>query len=473
MATRGMSPGGALLRTSRMFSLPEPVPPPPNAAILGSHFSSDTMTLHYPTHQVITTLSASRKQGDWGLKRPLPLRSTTKSSKALLRVKAIDSVEQITDYTSGHDHAMTLRKFQQLGLPITLRGADETGKRHLTGKVELPRLSVFESAFDVTDVAPSKRAELSDKRWKFSGPWLAGMTQGDFNKWVVEKVRPKRAAFREFLKKKLASEMNRAASLATIENGKQESPPAPIAPESITEEQLIDYLRKLRYNHQQLYDMVGQFLDLAPLKPSTETEEQITNLMTHQRKQPVAVELREVKSPWAEFGPPRTHPSAGLSYLRTSMYMDNHPIYGPQKQHQPVLARVVKPVRITNNQPAKLGVAGFIVDAPGGDSQTNSKRPSPAAQVLSRLDPSIEGGAKLWVQAHRASIDESGRMLMGVTEASAEATLVTQELLGEKQCLGSALMQPQRQTRESARDIRRRYSAPPTMSSAAQYGFET
>ncbi|GAB1316595.1 hypothetical protein MFIFM68171_06805 [Madurella fahalii] len=463
MATRRVSPGGALLRTSRMFSLPAPIPPPPNDATLGSHFSSDTMTLQYPTHQVITTLSAPRKQGDWGLKRPLPLKSTTKSSKPLLRVKAIDSIEQVTDYTSGHDHAMTLRKFQQLGLPITLRQPGEAGKTHLAGKVSLPSQSVFENAVDITAIDPRKRAELSDHRWKFSGPWLAGMTEGKFKEWVVKEVRPKRAAFRQFLKKKLASEMNEAATLAAVEKG--EEPPASINPRSISEEQLIEYLRRLRYNHQLLYDMVGQFLDLAPLRPSMGAQEGLANF----KNQGSIMEYREVKSPWADYGPPVTHPSAGISYLRTSMYMDNHPIYGPQKHHQPVLARVIRPIRAATNQPAKLGVAGFVVDSPAGDNALNSK----TGNALTKLDPSVEGGAKLWVQAHRASVDESGRVLMGVTEAWAEATLVAQELLGEKACLGSALIQSQLQNQqESATEIRRRYSAAaPTMSSAADYGL--
>ncbi|KAK4155435.1 mitochondrial ribosomal protein MRP51 [Chaetomidium leptoderma] len=462
MAARSVSPGGALLRASRMFALPTPIPAPSNEASAGTNYSSNTATLAFPTHQVITTLSSSRKKGDWGLKRPLPLKSTTKSSNPMLRVKAIDTIEQITDYTSATDHGITLRKFQELGMPLTARrpaGGEQTDS---TSTMNLPQKSVFEDELDVTDIHPDKRAQAIDTRWKFSGPWLAGQTQGEFKKWLAKEVRPKRSAFREFLKKNIARELHAAAAKVAVDKGQDQ--PALIDPSSVTEDQLIDYLRKLRHNNQALYDMVGQFLDLAPLKPPTVGQLGLPkeNLST--------LEFREMKNPYAERGPPVTHPSAGLSYLRTSMYMENHPIYGPQRQHSPAVARIVRPRRQTQALAARLGVAGLIVNTPLGDTASNSIR---TGAVYDRIDPSVEGGAKVWVQPQRASIDSNGRVILTVNDSSPEATLVAQELLGDATCLGVQPAEGQMYQREKASDIRQRYRAPdaPTMSSAQDYGL--
>lgn len=454
-----------------MFSLPSPIPPPPGDASLGTHFSSDTATLPFPTHQVITTLSSSRKHGDWGLKRPLPLKSTTKSTHPMLRIKAIDTIEQITDYTSATDHGITLRKFQELNMPITLRKSTDSTAAGIaahsrqTSWVTLPQKSVFEDQVDFTDIPPAKRAEALDRRWKFSGPWLAGMTQGEFNKWLAKEVRPKRHAFRAFLKKQLAKEKHEAAVQSAVDKG--EEPPAASDPSSITDDELTDYLRRLRYNKQQLYDMVGRFLDLAPLQPPTLAQGDFFSLQPGSQ-----VQFRETSNPYAEHGPPVTHPSAGISYLRTSMYMENHPIYGPQKHHAPVLARVVRPRRQPQSLTAKLGVGGFIVDPPQGDSPANAKNANKA--LYDRLDPSIEGGAKVWVQAQRASVDSKGRVNMHVSEASPESILVAKELIGEAECLGAQRTdQAALDRRMTADDIRQRYRAPdsPAMSSAADYGL--
>ncbi|EAQ87339.1 hypothetical protein CHGG_03958 [Chaetomium globosum CBS 148.51] len=431
MAARSVSPGGALLRTSRMFAMADPIPPPPIEGAAGSFFSSTTATVAFPTHQVITTLSSSRKLGDWGLKRPLPLKSTTKSSNPMLRVKAIDTIEQITDYSSATDHGITLRKFQELGIPVTARRPAGGDRPESTTTMNLPQMSAFEEALDATDIDPDKRAELVDMRWKFTGPWLAGMTQGEFNKWLAKEVRPKRPAFRQFLKKKIASERHVAIAKEALDKG-QEQPPM-VDSSTVTEDELIDYLRKLRHNNQALYDMVGQFLDLAPLMPPDVSQ---TGLPKEKVR---ALQFSEVKTPYAERGPPVTHPSAGLSYLPTG---------------------------------ARIGVAGLIVNTALGDTRFN-QRNNPAA-VFDKIDPSVEGGAKVWVQPTRAAVDSVGCVVLSVNDASVEATLVAQELLGNAVCLGAERAEDEMTRRETANDLRRRYRAPdsPTaMSSARDYGL--
>jgi hypothetical protein len=327
----------------------------------------------------------------------------------------------------------------------------------------LPEKSVFENEYDFTDIHPDKRAEALDRRWKFTGPWLAGMSPGEFNEWLAREVRPKRPQFREFLKKKIASEMHGTLARAALD--KAESPPPPIDPNSVTDDQLIDYVRKLRHNNQALYDMVGQFLDLAPLKPPTTAQMGLPSQSTR-------MEYPEVSNPWAEHGPPITHPSAGISYLRSSMYMENHPIYGPQKQHSPVVARIVRPRRQAQAVAAKLGLAGFIVDTPLGDTAANSK--SASKEIYDRIDPSVVGGAKVWVQAQKARVDSKGRVILTVGDASAEAALVAQELLGNATCLGAPRGESEVSRRETtAGSLRARYRAAgaPPMSSAQDYGL--
>jgi hypothetical protein len=328
--------------------------------------------------------------------------------------------------------------------------------------MNLPQKSVFEEALDVTDIHPDKRADAMDTRWKFTGPWLAGMTQGEFSKWLAKHVRPKRPEFRQFLKKKIASELHAAAAKEALDKGLEQ--PAVMDASAVTEDQLIDYLRKLRHDNQALYDMVGQFLDLAPIAPPTVSQtglpkERVNNLR-----------FNEMKNPYAQSGPPVTHPSAGLSYLRTSMYMENHPIYGPQKQHAPAVARVLKPRRQAQASAARFGVAGFVVNTTLGDTAFN--RGSGHA-LFDKLDPTIEGGAKVWVQPQRASVDSSGRIVLTVGETTRETTLVAQELLGDAVCLGVQPAEDEMNKRESASEIRQRYRAQdsPAMSSAQDYGL--
>ncbi|KAK1755568.1 mitochondrial ribosomal protein subunit-domain-containing protein [Echria macrotheca] len=416
MAARSVSPGGALLRTSRLFALPSPIPPPPGDSV--DIRRSRTATPVFPTHQIITTPSTSRTRGDWGLKRPLPLRKTTNTTYAMLRMKELDSIEGVTDYQSSTDLGITLRKFQELNLPVTVPREGETAK------MNLPQPSAFEETHDVTAFTEEEAAALRDKRWRFSGPWLAGMLEGDFNKWVEKSVRPRRKEFREFLKTKLVLEMDQIAAAKAFDNG--DEAPAPIDPATITEEQVNHYIRGLRNNREALYDMVGHFLDLAPLMNPRLADQRLgLRFRSLEEQEAESDKLRQ--NPYALVGPPVTHPSAGLSYLRSSSYMDVHPFYGPQKTHPPVEARVVRPRRRQLALDAKLGVAGFITDAPAGDSAFNKR----SSKTLDYMKLEERGGSKMPVQPYGARVNSRGSVELTVGDADAEALLVALELLGE------------------------------------------
>ncbi|XDG09602.1 hypothetical protein ABKA04_009217 [Annulohypoxylon sp. FPYF3050] len=436
MSGSSVSPGAALLRSSRMFSMPPPIPPPSNYSVAFKHYSP-TATIAYPTHQTVTTTSSSRIQGDWGFKRPFPLKTTTKTTYPLVRVKKVDSIEQVTDFESSSDHTLTLRKFQELALPISVPAIIST---------QLPK-SVFEEDSDVTALDEAKKKELVNKRWKFTGPWLAGMTDGDFNRFLAKTVRGRRIEFRAFLKKTLAAEMTLNQTRAAQETG--EEPPAEITAADISEEQLHEYLRVLRVERMTLYNLVSQFLDLAPVDVDVA-------LRLLGKFMPGSAREFENGSPYGINGPPLTHPSAGISYLRTRNFLENHPLYGPQKHHAPVKARVLKPANQgTQSYRPSLGIAGFVANTSASDTSFNSTRfkGSFAQQQKGLFGFNLEkrGGAKVYVDPTSATIDSEGRIIINVDEPNSEAEVVRKELAGEL-AEGESVLEHLMKTREKAKE---------------------
>ncbi|EFX05589.1 hypothetical protein CMQ_3658 [Grosmannia clavigera kw1407] len=449
MSAKAVSPGAALLRTSRLFSLPSQLPPAPGDVTGAGKRLSESATKPFPTLQAIASPKASRSRGDWGFKRPLPSKVTTKSTAPLVRVKQVDSIEQITDFATATDHAVTLRKWQEMGVPITLQ-TDAQQHKHLPGK------SVFEEAADMIAIEPSKKHTTDDKRWKFQGPWLAGITEGAFQTYLKKQVRTRRPEFRDFLRVQLATDINRDASAKAMDAGTAAVPP--VAAADITDAQLTEYLRKLRQDRPLLYRLVGKFLDLAPLEPSDKIFQSLarssfslagspsllssSSAATSSSLSPLSPlshlgSSRGAANPWAQDGPPITHPSAGLSYLRTAAYLDNHPLYGPQKSHPPVQARVVSPRNASGSFPAKLGVGGFVTDNPFGETayhiRNSNSRTIPG---LSIIDPKIAGGSKIPMRVSAAKVNSQGRVVVSVTEADPEAVLVQRELEGKETIFG-------------------------------------
>ncbi|KAI0423450.1 hypothetical protein F5Y09DRAFT_327334 [Xylaria sp. FL1042] len=419
MAARSVSPGAALLRSSRMFSIPNPIPAAPGDYSLATKHHSNTATSPYPTHLTITTPSTSRVNGDWGFKRPLPLKTTTKQTLPLVRVRQMDSIEHITDFQSASDHTMTLKKFQELNMSISVP-ARSSDKSTLARSPK----SVFEEDGDVTAIEPGQAQSIENKRWNFKGPWLAGMTDGEFKKWLEKNVRTRRAEFRAYLKEVYAKELTEEQKSQAVRN---ELPEPPVVnANDITELQFIDYLRDIRQDRLVLFRHVSRFLDLAPLA----TESQYLSHMKLNRPQEF-----DRENPYSTNGPPLTHPSAGLSYLRTPSYMDNHPIYGPQKTHPVVKGRVLK---ITHPQTGVhdpiIGLAGFVTDRPTDQMRMRMGRStmSPRARSLLQLDLDTRGGTKLYYRLDSATVDSSGRVRINISDAGNQVSeLVVKEMLGE------------------------------------------
>lgn len=448
MASTRMSPGGALLRASRVFAIPNPLPRPTGNLSSQATFDSDTATLPHPIHQSITTPQSSLAKGDWGFKRPLPLRATTRTSTPIIRVESIDTFEHVTEFGSAADHTLTLRKWQEMNIPISTPRPSRSAIV-ATRDQNIPKhRSVFEDNIDTTVRNDSLNPAVigqgkDDTRWKFSGPWLAGLTEGEFQTYVAKEVGRKKSEFRQFLREScalsLTSEARAKARARALENDEDVTNTLEITADQISEDQLSTYIRHLRHDESTLYQQIRAFLDLAPSPapiPEGDSPDYYDLLST---KRPKPVDIPTSPSPYAESGPPKTHPSAGLSYSRSSSWTYNHALYGPQAHHPPVEARIVMPKNASGAAPV-LGVGGVVVDIPQGFSQFDVRPttqgfsgPRGQEQVAGLLfvEPEKYGGSKTWVEPKHAYIDAKGKIVLSVYPADRDAIAVKEDKVDE------------------------------------------
>ncbi|RDL39981.1 uncharacterized protein BP5553_04321 [Venustampulla echinocandica] len=444
MASRSVAPGAALLRASRVFAIPPALPRPTgDYAAASGGFSSDTATLPHPIHQSLTTFQSSLERGDWGLKRSLPLRSTTKTSTPLIKVEAMDTFEQITEFASAADHTLSLQKWQEMGIPITTPKPKRESNFEGTGSGR----SVFEDDLDST--THGTNAHVKDTtRWKFKGPWLAGQTEGEFNNYVQKEVRKRKTEFRKFLRRECAAAINKETqqrkNLKKDAEAEATEAQSILGPQDITDEQLSTYIQTLREDRAELFKQIRTFLDLPPSPVRKDAglfnvAELMFSSSLLPNSGPDGQSEAASMSPYAESGPPKTHPSAGLSYGRTSSKLFNHPVYGPQKYSPPVQARVVTPSRsATGTLGAALGVGGFVTRLPASEqlgqagyySRDKAMKSSPLVG-LSKVDPDNKAGAKLYVQPTRATVDAQGKVVLQVSLADPVAVAVKEDKVDE------------------------------------------
>lgn len=410
-----------------------PLPKPTSELASTVIFNSDTATLPHPIRQTITTPPSSRSKGDWGLKRPLPLRSTTKTSTPYIRVDTIDTIEHITEYASAADHTLTLQKWQELNMPLSTPGVRDDQLGFLSNR-RTGIKGVFEEDVDATP-----DLSQTDNRWKFSGPWLAGLTEGEFDDYVRKIVRGRRAEFQAFLKQNKAAEETKKAQRQAEEKG--EDAPAPVRVEDITEDHMRSYFRELRQDRFNLFNLIRQFLDLPPA-PSPKgflgaLEDVMESITTGPNSKKVHTLdskdlFNKASSPYAETGPPKTHPSAGLSYLRSKAYVYNHPVYGPQEKPAPVQGRVIQPKSPSiGSLIPKLGVAGVVTNVPSGEGfNTSRSRPGQLRREthpgLANIEPNKVGGSKIYLQPTHANIDQNGRIHLEVAGGDGPARAILQ-----------------------------------------------
>ena len=376
MATKQLSPAGQILRNSRLFSLPPPLQRP-NIASLTERFS-ETATLPYPTHAALETTPSALARGDWGLKQPLPLKSTARTSTPTIRIRDIDNINHITDFESAADHVLTLKKWQEISLPVSNQMT--LGKRvsSITGQEILRHhKSVFEPEYDNTEV---QGRIVERTRWKYKGPWLAGQTQGEFEDYVQEMMTRHKGEFQKFLRAQLSQKLTRDRHHAALDSGTE----VDAEPVKVSDEEFSIYIKELRQDKDTLFPLVEEFLDLP------------------------------------KDAPPTTQPSAGLSYLRTNAYTPNHPILGPQAKRRPIRGRVLAPR--TSRPRAMIGIGGIVAEDYKDRGYKNLDAPG-----IDALDPELPGGAKIWVAPTRTSVNSQGRILLSIDRADAQTVALYEE----------------------------------------------
>lgn len=582
------SPTARLLQSSRLFSLPRALPlaPHEDQKSTGSHYTSETATKLYPTHQAIATPSSSHSRGDWGLKRPIPGK-TTKASNPTIRVLGQDTPDHITEFESATDHERTRAKWAEMGIPI------------LTSSRRRP-ISVYEDSIDNTDPdaapvnlrsgpgADTAPLMVEAKRWKFSGPFIASMHEGEFTRLVERQLKGRREEWTEFLLDHFAEENYEKERRLAQQNGEWYGPAACAPPRfsaqliiSPAEQKAAELVKEARAQKSQELEakarekgeeLVIQARRLAQKYENEanleEAPEEARNIIIQAKRtakgersmaenseeevDPVELENRinailadgyaaaynrlgvegpegsidesalsrlisrvekdirtkqaeknALQDEWMraripalrpslkelavlekqlrdehnslgsplvglltrfldipsvndkdpmqtinavtrglnrhvdsitndrEEAPPTTHPAAGLSHLRTNAYMENHPVYGPQAHHSPVLSRVLKTrnsLRGATSQ-AMLGVGGFVARDPNSGPTFSRNSNSAAARAADAdptnlLDPSSKTGNKIYTRPISASVNEAGRVLLHVARADAESIAV-------------------------------------------------
>jgi len=343
-----------------------------------------------------------------------------------------------------------------MGVPFV---KDRKGKESFK---EAP-MSVFEEWLDNTDpeavyeqpapqVASYGAAETpkrSVQRWKHAGPWLAGMQDGEFEKFLSSKQQSgpskqpgpsDRKQWRKHLRKEIMAEKKEAAELEardaqpSLQNfvwGDHEADAIRAEAkrsEKPTNQERKDFEKRLRDEHASLglssplTRIISEFLDLPNVHVTRDSLSQRSTTGGRFFASDADASTRDS----SEAGPPSTHPAAGLSHLRTNAFMHNHPLYGPQKEQIPVEARVVRPrTRLGANQEhiAKLGVGGFVSD----DSATATSGPLRSRHMKDlahQLDEQAEGGNKIWVVPETASVDHKSRVRLAITRAGQEGVAI-------------------------------------------------
>ena len=479
MTAARLSPAATLLRNSKLFALPPTVTLPPSRPTAEPVGYSDTATTPYPIKAAIETPGTSLRAGDWGLKRNLPLKSTTNTSTPSIRLrKDIDTEYHVTDFDSAADHVVTLNKWSNISPQVT-----NTPKWGATRSADRRTFSVFHPDLDnATSSASTRvlnhqnaiaaqrtperlkksleqlradekaqaeakgthvrppRAELPTpprkiKRWRYDGPWLAGMSNLEFDtflKEVIQKGKSKNdialSEFDDFLllrdqdardarteaarvaaveergtvstananmseSKSEPQELSKAQRLQKIKN---ESSPAGL------QRRLQDIKKDLRGDRAAFATVIARFLDLpdGPARSSLmfSTTEGDWNYSSNTAATPH----------YKEVGPPRTHPSAGFSYVRSTQFARNDPRIGPAYISNVLPARLLKdanPGDTNSDNPQSIGVGGLVArqDRYGTRSVMGADQWKP-----------VPGGPKMVVKLVETTVQQDGGIEVAV-----------------------------------------------------------
>ncbi|EPQ57758.1 hypothetical protein GLOTRDRAFT_109885 [Gloeophyllum trabeum ATCC 11539] len=154
--------------------------------------------------QVYTTYDGNAHRGNWGLKRPLPL----KRRNAYITVSEVDSREQQTVWDSGEKQARWIQAWQELGVeklepPEYSYGRERNSLTWQSKIGSAQRYWVVDSEFAVGPDGgkPSKESRLLQQTRAPILPNIDAMSNKQFELFIrnLRKLRPE---FKEYLKKK-------------------------------------------------------------------------------------------------------------------------------------------------------------------------------------------------------------------------------------------------------------------------------
>jgi hypothetical protein len=315
-------------------------------------------------------------------------------------VHALDTYEHVTDFESAADHTMTLEKFQEMHIPMSL-----PFKVNYATSVMPRHQSPFETHLDNTQNSQGLH-ETGAKQFRHTGPWLAGQNEAEFAAYLKQVTRNKPEIMRKLREQFVAK---RSAELRKVAQDNGEDLEA--IPSTVTDAEFNTYIKTLRDDPFALGPVIFELLDLA--SPPAVPSERIGRKFY----QPSGTKLSSPE--YAITGPPKTHPSAGLSYTRSHALIKNHPKFGPQAYQRPVEARVLRPKGRFKGRMARAlaGIGGIAVE--DLNSMTFVEQGTPPG--LTFFDASIPGGGKYWVTPIRAAIDSEGRIGLSSYRASATA----------------------------------------------------
>jgi Mitochondrial ribosomal protein subunit len=492
MTAARLSPTANLLRNSKLFALPPAIALPPSRPTAEPIASSDTATTIYPIKAALETPYASLKEGDWGLKRALPRKVATSSITPTIRLrKDIDTESHVADFDSTSDHVVTLRKWQNVNPQVVNTpnwGAKKADRRifsvfhpefdnttsstsdrvlnspsaipmqqipqHLQEALEQLRSDQQAKAEAEGRPLPSPQAEprtrpIKSKRWRYQGPWLAGMSNLEFDMFLKKKIGKRMSAWNDFLLLRQA-DMDQAATKATSASDAADSPARKTHPlpkdsdvgrtgasdnveaseKSLGQPSRKQHLRdlkgqltlgqlqqrlnaikkRLRANRMEFATVIADFLDLpdGPARTSTIMTMSGDGEWNYARNTAATRHYRDV-------GPPRTHPSAGFSYVRSTQHARNDPSIGPTYPLNYLPARLLKDSLQSDasgnrrTEPS-IGVGGLLArrDVAFSSSGGASDQWRP-----------VSGGPKLVVKLAETSVQQDGGIEVGVTRDKA------------------------------------------------------
>lgn len=273
------------------------------------------------------------------------------------------------------------------------------------------------------------------KRWKYEGPWITGMSEGEFQLYLMSVISERRGEFRDFMKKRLLAKRVQQEERVARREGRVVTYYRKEELRREIEQNYTEEEKRLRDDHtathlsSELTAAICDFLDLPGIRAGDLSAP--LDITTANLKNALSESLQQDEN----FSPPTTHPGAGLSHVRSHAYMENHPLYGPQAHRSPVLARVLRgrTSSLGNQYQATLGVGGFVTSDPishsgGWRGGLNSDDPQENYEDYSRmteaLNQELHGGNKIWTQTQSAYVDEKGNVRLDVVRGDKEAVAV-------------------------------------------------